>query len=136
MEKYDLDAIVKTGIPTLDKQHRELFKRVNMLIDAFSGDENPKDFGEMIAFLESYVAVHLSTEEDLMLIHNYPEFGAHKNSHEIFRKKIIEFRQKFDAEGASLELATMIKDTIGDWFLNHIKVIDMKYAPFLKGKTE
>ncbi len=132
---YKLDITVTTGITLIDGQHTELFESFNNVFKALA---LAKETQEMLLILESMdtcVKHHLSTEEDLMLKNNYPKYTPHKNAHIRFLENILVIKEQTKKNGVTSNLAQMVKETIGDWFLDHIKIMDMQYVPFLKGKV-
>ena len=139
MEKvtlYKLDESTTTGISIIDSQHTELFDRVNNLLKALTLAKGKEQVTDTVKFLESYVNVHLSTEEDYMVKYNYSGYPPHKTAHTIFTNNVLNLKKEFEEKGATLQLAVTIRETIGDWFMNHIRTVDMQYVPFLKDKIK
>ncbi len=136
MNLYKLDDSTTTGIPTIDSQHKELFDRVNNLLMALTLAKGNEEVGNTVNFLESYIKVHLSTEEDFMIKNNYLGYSPHKVAHAVFTNNVFKLKKEFQERGATSNLAIAVKDLIGDWFMNHIKTTDMKYVPFLKDKIK
>ena len=132
---YKLDQSTTTGIAVVDSQHTELFDRVNNLLKALVLAKGNKEVGDTVRFLDSYVKVHLSTEEDYMIKYDYPGYPPHKKAHIIFTNNVLKLKTEFEARGPTFQLATTVQEMIGDWFVNHIKSVDMRYVPFLKDKV-
>ncbi len=80
MKLYKLDESTTTKIQIIDKQHTELFDRVNALLKALALAKGKEEVADTVNFLESYVKVHLSTEEDYMIKYNYPGYPPHKTA--------------------------------------------------------
>lgn len=133
---YKLDASTKTGIELIDTQHRELFDRVNDLVKALVLAKGKEEVQGMIGFLDSYVSVHLSAEEDMMLKKKYPKYTPHKIAHEKFVENIMKLKNETAKNGVTLQLATIVSELIGDWFFNHIKMMDMQYVPYLSDSAD
>ena len=55
-----------TGVPEIDAQHKELFSRINRLLEACNQGQGRAEVGKTLAFLEEYVLIHFSTEEKIM----------------------------------------------------------------------
>ncbi len=132
---YKLDESTTTGIPIIDSQHTELFDRVNNLLKALMLAKGNEQVGDTVRFLDSYVKVHLSTEEDYMIKYNYPDYPPHKKAHIIFTNNVSKLKREFEERGPTFQLAATVQETVGDWFVNHIKTVDMRYVPFLKDKV-
>jgi hemerythrin len=133
---YKLDESTTTGISTIDNQHKELFDRVNNLLMALTLAKGNEEVGNTVNFLESYIKVHLSTEEDFMIKYSYPKYPPHKAAHAIFTNNVLKLKKEFQEKGATSNLAVVVKDLVGDWFMNHIRTVDMQYVPFLKDKVK
>ncbi len=59
----------------------------------------------------------------------YPFCAAHKRVHEIFGKRVLEYRMRFQAgEDVTDELRNMLSR----WLFNHIRGDDQAYAPAVK----
>ena len=136
MTLYKLNESTTTGIPVIDNQHAELFERVNNLLKALALAKGKGQVGDTVLFLESYVKVHLSTEEDYMIKYGYAHFPPHKTAHAIFTNNVLSLKREFEEKGPTFHLAASVRELVGDWFMNHIKTTDMQYVPFLKDKIE
>ncbi|MBL7130858.1 MAG: hemerythrin family protein [Candidatus Omnitrophica bacterium] len=136
MVLYKLDESTTTGIPVIDGQHKELFDRVNNLLMALTLAKGNEEVGNTVNFLESYIKVHLSTEEDFMIKNSYPGYPPHKAAHAVFTNNVLKLKKEFQERGATSNLAVAAKDLVGDWFMNHIRTVDMQYVPFLKDKIK
>lgn len=133
---YKLDESTTTGIPIIDGQHTELFDRVNNLLKALTLAKGKDQAADTVKFLESYVKVHLSTEEDYMVKYNYPGYPPHKTAHTIFTNNVLTLKKEFEEKGPTLQLAVTVREMVGDWFMNHIRTVDMQYVPFLEDKIK
>ncbi len=67
-----------------------------------------------------------------MLQNKFPGLSKHKEEHEAFTKKVIEFEEKF--LHGSVVLSQEIIIFLKDWLLNHIQVTDKNYSPYLANK--
>ncbi len=134
MQKVDIKSIAKTGITIIDEQHKELLCRINKFFDVLSSGVSGKDLDETATFMERYIALHFSTEEDYMLTYNYPGYANHKRVHGQFIELLASFKDKIASEGPSAELAEHLYKELGDWYINHTSGMDMDYVPFLKDK--
>ena len=80
----------------------------------------------------NYAQTHFKTEETYFEKFGYPETDTHKKEHADFTQRVSEFKEKFDEDrlGLSIEVMTFLSR----WLLNHIKIVDMKYASFFNEK--
>lgn len=123
-DSYSVDNVL------LDAQHRIFFQIVRKFAE--SADKGGYEaMKRRIAFLVEYVAMHLSTEEDLLREAAYPDFDQHKAIHDGFTRTVLAIRESFLTSKEPIA-ADEVLQTMQDWFLNHILVEDKKYIPCLK----
>ena len=84
--EWSLD--LATGVDEIDKQHKELFQRINNLLEACNHGKGKEEVKKVIWFLEDYVITHFSEEERYMGKYDYPEYSGHKRQH-------LEFMENF-----------------------------------------
>ena len=75
---------LETGILEIDKQHQELFKHIDRLLEACKHGAGRDKVQEVVKFLEGYVVFHFGSEEKLMDQYNYPQTKEHKQAHAWF----------------------------------------------------
>ena len=118
------------NIEELDKQHRKFLEIVNDLLDAMKENKAKTFQSEIIDQLISYAFYHFSKEERYLSKSSYPHIDQHKKEHEAFVDKIIKFKKDYDAHKITLTLEMI--NFMNNWWINHIKVSDRKYLPYLK----
>ncbi|MDN5332108.1 MAG: hemerythrin [Tepidanaerobacteraceae bacterium] len=123
---------LSTGIELIDKQHKELFKRVNDLMDACTKGKGKEEVVKVIDFLSNYVVMHFGEEEKIMKAENYPGYDGHKTQHESFIKKFTEFKEKLEQTGPTVDLVVKMNGFLVDWLINHIKKTDRALGDYLK----
>jgi hemerythrin len=116
----DLD----TGIDVIDGQHRRIVEMINQL-HAAQGRGSRDGVGEVIAELVDYTLSHFAFEEELMEEAGYPFCAAHRRVHEVFVKRVGEYRLRFDA---GEEVADELKTLLSRWLFNHIRSDDKAYS--------
>jgi len=122
----------------IDKQHQSLLKELNKIINEISTSEEIDLIRASIHFCDNYLKEHFSYEENYMKRINFPYFKQHKKQHEGFIEYYNKFKKNFDkiysVKSVKREdlkkLIEGIREFLGTWFVNHIKVEDQKYAQF------
>lgn len=122
------------GVTEIDDQHKELFKKVNQLLDACSEGKGKETVGEIIKFLGEYVIHHFSCEEANMKKYNYPEFASHKAHHAQFITSFGELKDKFEADGPMPHIVIMTNRVVVGWLISHIRNVDRVMGDYLKTK--
>lgn len=121
-----------TGIATIDAQHAELFKRVNLLYQACMDKHGREEVLNTMDYLEYHLKVHMHEEEHYMIKNSYPSYLEHRASHSQFLDIYKGLVEKYNAEGSSAEFITTINKSLRNWILTHIQNEDLKLATFLK----
>ncbi len=129
MELIEWKAEYNIGIPTIDKQHRQLVTLINRLTKEGAS-------GGMISYvfddLDLYVKEHFRAEEELLRAFEYEDFDAHKEEHRTFEQWLAAVRQSFNVGGSSSHLlAESVNTYLRSWLVNHILESDMAYRPAL-----
>ncbi len=123
---------LSVGIEAIDKQHKELFKRVNDLLAASSQGKGKDEIGNVVKFLESYVVFHFSAEERYMAQHAYPALAAHKQEHAKFLKDFATLKGELQVQGVSAAMVVRMHTWLGDWLKNHIGKVDKAIGAYMK----
>ena len=119
----------------IDNQHKELFNRINNLLEACTKGRGKEEIKRTLDFLSDYVISHFGTEENLMNKHNYPDYASHKERHEKFKKEFTELKMKIEKESTGLLTTIGTNHLLIDWWLNHIGKVDKALGAFLSGKS-
>ncbi len=128
------------GIETIDSQHKELFNRINSLVEAIRESACKYKIGDVISFLEDYVQTHFEEEEKVMIRYKYPHYDFHKSQHEYFKRELTTLKPELlELEGGknpgSYELSVTTNKLVVDWILEHVSKVDKELGKFLKTKT-
>ncbi len=120
------------GIIQIDAQHKNLVNMLNQLYEAMSSGKGKDIINKIIQEMAGYTVTHFSTEEKLMQQYGYPEFVQHKKEHELFVKKVQEFKNEI--QNGNLLIVSNVASFLKEWLVKHIQGTDKKYGPFLKEK--
>ena len=107
----------------IDNQHRQILDYINTLekIRATGAREQINDvFDDLIDYTQS----HFSFEENLLAQVNYQFLPSHRSIHELFVKRLNDYRQRFD-NGESVE--DDLYRLLSKWLINHIQHDDQDY---------
>ena len=125
---YEFTEQFMTGIPLIDKEHKELFRIINEVQDLVSNDSVKDKFDEILSLLEQlteYAATHFKDEEEYMSSINYAGLEEQKREHEAFVSKIDEMdiiNIDSDQQGTLEEILKFL----AEWLVNHILNSDKK----------
>jgi len=139
--EVEWDPSMSVGEDTIDRQHKKLLAQINKLVEILSSlDINMGPLRETIHFLYTYIKEHFSYEEKYMEEHNYPGLENHKKKHQIFVQFYEDFQKELKVKMSSGDFSSIeikdllekIKKYLLDWFIQHLKVEDQKYAKYIK----
>ena len=118
----------KIGVELVDKQHKELFRRLGDFIQNVRSDkekaEKKKEVEKTLNFMGEYVATHFDAEEALQKKYNYPDFENHHQIHEDFKKEIAEFQQKYQEKEYDEDFVMEFSGRLLTWLINHVATTD------------
>ena len=119
---------LNTGIEVIDHQHQRIVEMINHLHVVRHGLE-PMAVSEVIDELIDYTLSHFAFEEELMEEAGYPFCAAHKRVHEVFGKRVSDYRIRFQA---GEDIADELRAMLARWLFNHIRGDDQAYAETVK----
>ena len=135
MAMIEWNSKLATGIDEIDDQHKELFSRVNLLMEACQVGKGREEVARLLQFLSSYVRVHFDSEEQIQIESGYPGYPEHLLAHQQFSKDIERLKQQFTAEGAGLVLVIETNQMVAAWLTQHISRMDKALADYLRNKA-
>ncbi len=126
------DKNLECGIPAIDKQHQEIFRRVEVLTEPNNRERIP----EMLDFLGRYVVDHFATEEEMHAKSKYPRAREHKAEHVAFTRTYVDLRNEFNASRGNLpqnlQAVVKINRVVFAWLREHIMGSDKDFAVYAK----
>lgn len=125
---------LSVGIERIDEQHRELFRRINRLVEAVKKSECKFIIGGVMQFLHDYVVEHFGDEEGIMLGHGYPYSDEHRAQHAKFIEDLARMEEELRNEESSYTRSVHVNQMVVDWILTHISRVDKKLGEYLKSE--
>jgi hemerythrin len=123
-----------TGIPAIDRQHRELLGRIGALEGAARlGDVARAE--ELLAYLERYAAEHFATEEQVMWEFGYPDRDAHWSLHLAFAMELAKRKSEHKANPSQTSLLVDLGRWMDRWLNDHVHGADTEMARFIRSRT-
>lgn len=123
---------LKTGVESIDKQHKSIFHKANEIFNLGVGID-PNEFKKIISFLMSYTNNHFMEEEQLMIDYEYEELVEHRKKHNYFVEEIYKIYLK-SSKKIDEELLILLKVLVIEWLAEHINVWDRKFVNYMKKK--
>jgi hemerythrin len=123
---------LNTGIAEIDGQHRQIVALINQLDDA-RRTRNRAAIGEVIEGMVDYTISHFAFEEALMEDAGYEFVRGHRKVHELFIRRVDEYRQKFKA---GEDVVDGLHGVLSRWLLSHIRNDDAGYVRAVRGSMQ
>jgi len=123
-----------TGIPVIDKQHKQYISLVNQLVVKHQeGDMTKAEFVDYVNEIVNYTLEHFEDEEFLMRSIKHPLYEEHLAKHDAFRDKMDEFLERMETK--EIDTGRDVKflcEWLIDWFKMQVLDDDIKLARFIK----
>jgi hemerythrin len=129
-----LDPVLLTGIDVIDDDHRELFQRVNRLIEASRARRSREEVLHLLDFLGTYVIQHFANEERIMSAGAYPRIEAHLGEHRQFVRDLEALRNEARVRGPSSLLVIRVGNYTTEWLREHIYRTDLRLAEWIRAQ--
>lgn len=120
----------RTGIPSVDAQHQELFRVVARLQEALAGGMGDPVLRHQLDDLLALLETHFRDEEDLLRRQDYPELLEHVAEHSALLGELAHIKVRYEQSAAPL--ASMVATFLSGWLRHHISEGDFLYAKFLR----
>ena len=124
------DDKYSVGISGINDEHRQFIDIINMAIATNESSDNPGELREVLYRIIKYAINHFSTEENYMIVFNYPEYQYHKEEHHDFSRKVIAYCERVNDDDS--QISNEILEYLKRWLINHIQVTDRKYIDCFK----
>jgi hemerythrin-like metal-binding protein len=121
------------GVPVLDEQHEELFRRFGRLEDAILARDRT-EAPRLLAYLIAYAREHFAAEEALMREVGYPDLERHAAEHRAFAREIERLDLAHARDGSSAALVLRLDLDVGGWLRDHIYASDVALARFVQAR--
>ncbi|NKF20950.1 bacteriohemerythrin [Solimonas marina] len=118
---------LSVGIDEIDAQHKLLVDLLNQLHVAILTQHGSAEAMHVLHELIDYTRIHFAVEESLMRVLGYPDYEAHKASHEQLLEQVLNLQRRLidEGQGITFELLHFLKR----WLSVHIMETDRSYTP-------
>lgn len=120
----------KIGIPPVDFQHKYFLQLIHQFHSVCSNNNlQDKMLGRMLRELLKYVEFHFQSEENLMMLYNYPQIEKHHEQHLDLADRLCSMLNHSEF---NQQQATEIIDYLVSWFIEHTIIEDKEFGKFAK----
>lgn len=121
-------VISKTGIDEIDRQHAQLLRCLDDLMEFVGGRYEFAAVFTAIQVLLEYVQQHFAYEENLLKSWDYPDLDKHIAGHQAIEADVRHLWVQL--ESGDETVTEKLVQTIRQWILKHINEEDIEYAKF------
>ena len=122
------------GVPRIDAQHKELFRRVESFLQVLRSDkcwdEKIPKINETLEFMKRYVIEHFRDEEEYQLSINYPRYEEHKQIHDGMVNYVSEVSKQYEQSSNNEDLMQQFGGRLLAWLINHVAAEDQRIADY------
>jgi diguanylate cyclase len=125
----------ESGEPTIDAQHRELFRLGNEFIAAaIKQDSGPALWRPALDSLLAHVVGHFHDEEGVLARHGYERLAEHQRAHAALLKRARELAVAVNDDEAAL--GRLVNFLAKDVIARHIFKVDRDFYPLFKREND
>lgn len=122
------------GVSLIDRQHKELFERVEAFMKALRAATPREDkvqlINETLEFMQGYVVEHFRDEEDYQRKIEYPGYAEHKRTHDEMVRFVSQVAQEYKSSGCNEQLIQQFGGKLLAWLINHVASDDRRIATY------
>jgi hemerythrin len=134
MKKIQWKDSLSVGIDAIDNQHKQWMEYFNNTAEAIASRQSQTQISKTLGFLIDYTETHFSMEEKFMSGSQYPALTEHKAKHDALRSTLSNLIRDFEDEGITAKLTEAVDTFLGNWLIQHIQEVDMKFGAYVKEK--
>jgi hemerythrin len=126
------------GVPLIDAQHKELFRRVEAFLQVLrsgvSWDDKALQLNDTLEFMKGYVVEHFRDEEEYQESIGYPGYEAHKQIHNNMVDYVLEVSKQYEESNKNEDLMQQFGGRLLAWLINHVAAEDQRIANYAREK--
>lgn len=128
------DPSIETGNVTIDRQHMNIVKRANDLINLLLVGEEAEVIYKRMKTLMEHISEHFATEHVVLEKVGYPDLLEHKKMHHKLEEKGEQFIQEYQEK--KLRPTAFFAFVVDDVVFGHLMKEDKQYVSWLKAQKQ
>ena len=129
------NSTLAVGDAEIDAQHRELFRRVDRLVEAVLHRDR-SEAASILEYLRTFVVEHFAAEERLMAEVGYPDAEAHAAEHRAFAAALREVDARYQANGCTAAVVHDLERRVVSWLAEHVYSTDVALGKFVQARAD
>lgn len=123
---------VITGNPQIDREHRELFIKIDSLMTAINRQMDEKEKQEIMEFFIIYARDHFAAEERLHLDMRAPRYEEHVAAHRRIANDITVMHRLINENGMTTQLELNLINKVLRGIIEQLHEFDLPLARFIQ----
>lgn len=120
----------RIGIPTVDTQHKHLYRLIRELKNALREGLQGSDVEKILVSLDQYKTRHFQLEEKYMQECNYPGLAEQQEEHAYFMNRFAILGRELKETGMTSAIVQTILGELSDWLEKHVNGLDMEFGKY------
>lgn len=129
MENLNWKQIYSVGVFEIDAEHKIFLKTIKKIYNAFERQHSLNIQKRLLEELYKYADFHFQSEENVMLMCDYPHYGSHKKEHNELMQILADTINFMDIEKIN---KNQLIEFLIRWFKEHTTSTDLELGTFLK----
>ena len=117
-----------TGIQELDQQHRDIVNNINAVLEACDRHRSRDVIEDALESLGSSVIEYFRGEERILRERGYHGYTSHRSGHDAFVEEWQQMHDRFDIEGVTPLVLSMLQYNLIEWLLQHMSETDKEWV--------
>ena len=115
----------RTGIPSIDHEHKNMIDLINTLAGDLDTDTPEDQIRQALGKIHEMIEAHFALEEMLMQKHHYEGYPEHKRHHDSLLDDILDIMDHVE-EFRGTDFRSNLKARLSEWFGVHFSTLDRK----------
>lgn len=126
MAAHGWDEVIRTGVESIDAEHRLQVTLVDNLGELVRAGRGRAPAERTMRQLADFTRVHFLSEELMMRLYSYPRHDEHKAEHARLEGELDELQRRVVADDAAVALGAI--ERLRGWLVGHIRTLDVAFA--------
>lgn len=123
------ESDIRPGLKEMDAEHEVQMALMNALEQGLAEGRGKSDVSSMLHQLVEYTNMHFMSEQLLMRLHAYPNFGEHELEHERLIEQLRKIEASFAAGDTAMTTAELLM--LKRLVIDHINSHDQAFSVYL-----
>ena len=129
MESLNWKKEYSVGVFEIDAEHKIFLKTIKKIYFAFESGLSGEMLIRLLEELYKYADFHFTSEENVMLMNQYPDYTNHKKQHDELIQTLSNTINFFSIDEIN---QTQLMEFLIRWFKDHTTSIDLDLGIFLQ----